>query len=113
VGVSAGDRGSRGSSAGPPGSPCTGWRGLPTRDPTNSFKAYRRDFLERTPIESAAGFSLGLELTVKAHFAGERVEEIPATWRDRTAGESRFRLMAWLPLYLRWYFWALRKRWLG
>jgi dolichol-phosphate mannosyltransferase len=87
--------------------------GLPTRDPTNSFKAYRRDFLERTPIESAAGFSLGLELTVKAHFAGERVEEIPATWRDRTAGESRFRLMAWLPLYLRWYFWALRKRWLG
>jgi dolichol-phosphate mannosyltransferase len=87
--------------------------GLPTRDPTNSFKAYRRDFLERTPIESAAGFSLGLELTVKAHFSGERVVEIPAIWRDRTAGESRFRLTAWLPLYLRWYLWAVRKRWLG
>lgn len=86
--------------------------GLPTRDPTNSFKAYRRDFLERTPIESTAGFCLGMELTVKAHFAGERVEEIPATWRDRTEGESRFRLAAWLPLYLRWYFWALRRRWL-
>ena len=90
-----------------------GLAGLPTRDPTNSFKAYRSDFLERTPIESEAGFSLGLELTVKAHFAGLRVEEIPATWRDRTAGESRFRLAAWLPLYLRWYAWALRKRWLG
>ncbi|MEO6192404.1 MAG: glycosyltransferase [Thermoanaerobaculia bacterium] len=90
-----------------------GLAGLPTRDPTNSFKAYRKDFLERTPIESEAGFSLGLELTVKAHFAGERVEELPATWRDRTAGESRFRLAAWLPLYLRWYVWALRKRWLG
>ena len=87
--------------------------GLPTRDPTNSFKAYRKDFLDRTPIESAAGFSLALELTVKAHFAGERVEELPATWHDRTAGESRFRLTAWLPLYLRWYLWALRKRWLG
>ena len=87
--------------------------GVPTRDPTNSFKAYRRDFLERTPIESAAGFSLGMELVVKAHFSGERVEEIPATWLDRTAGESRFRLAAWLPLYLRWYLWALRKRWLG
>ncbi len=86
--------------------------GLPTRDPTNSFKAYRRDFLERTPIESPAGFCLGLELTVKAHFAGARVEEIPATWHDRTAGESRFKLAAWLPLYLRWYVWALRKRWL-
>jgi dolichol-phosphate mannosyltransferase len=87
--------------------------GVPTRDATNSFKAYRRDFLERTPIESTAGFSLGMELVVKAHFSGERVEEIPATWYDRTAGESRFRLAAWLPLYLRWYFWALRKRWLG
>jgi hypothetical protein len=87
--------------------------GLPTRDPTNSFKAYRKDFLERTPIESSAGFCLALELTVKAHFSGWRVEEIPATWRDRTAGQSRFRLARWLPLYLRWYFWALRRRWLG
>ena len=87
--------------------------GLPTRDPTNSFKAYAREFLRRTPIESTAGFSLGLELTVKAHFSGGRVEEIPATWMGRTAGESRFRLAAWLPHYLRWYFWAIRARWVG
>ena len=86
--------------------------GVPTHDATNSFKAYRKDFLERTPIESEAGFSLALELTVKAHFGGDRVEEIAATWRDRAAGESRFRIAAWLPLYLRWYFWALRRRWL-
>ena len=86
--------------------------GLPTRDPTNSYKAYRSDFLARTPIESKAGFCLALELTVKAHFGGERVEEVPATWRDRSAGKSRFRLLAWLPHYLRWYLWALRRRWL-
>jgi dolichol-phosphate mannosyltransferase len=84
--------------------------GLPTSDPTNSFKAYRKDFLERTPIESTAGFCLGLELTVKAHFAGERVEDVPATWTDRVAGESRFKLMKWLPHYAHWYFWALRQR---
>lgn len=87
--------------------------GLPTHDPTNSFKAYKKSFLDRTPIESPAGFSLGLELTVKAHFGGGRVEEVPATWRDRTAGESRFKLWQWMPLYLRWYFWALRQRFLG
>lgn len=86
--------------------------GLPTHDPTNSFKAYRAAFLRRTPIQSAAGFSLGLELTVRAHFGGGVVTEVPATWRDRSAGQSRFRLLAWLPQYLRWYFWALRKRWL-
>jgi hypothetical protein len=84
--------------------------GLPTRDPTNSFKAYRSDFLAATPIESRAGFCLALELSVKAHFSGRRVEEVPATWRDRSAGESRFRLWAWLPQYLRWYFWAFAQR---
>ena len=87
--------------------------GLPVHDPTNSFKAYRRDFLSRTPIQSTAGFSLGLELTVKAHFGGGGVEEVPAVWHDRTAGRSRFRLIQWLPNYLGWYFWALRQRWLG
>ena len=84
--------------------------GLPTHDPTNSFKAYRRDFLQRTPIESRAGFALALELTVKAHFLGGRVEEVPATWNDRAKGESRFRLFSWMPHYLRWYFWALARR---
>ncbi|HVT44097.1 MAG TPA: glycosyltransferase [Thermoanaerobaculia bacterium] len=84
---------------------------LPTHDPTNSFKAYRRSFLEKTPIESTAGFCLAMELTVKAHFGGGRVEEVPAVWRDRDAGTSRFRLAAWLPHYLRWYVYALRRRW--
>jgi len=87
--------------------------GLPTRDPTNSFKAYRREFLRHTPIESASGFCLGLELTVKAHFFGGRVEEVPTCWYDRSAGDSRFRLFAWLPQYLRWYFWAIRQRCYG
>lgn len=84
--------------------------GLPTHDPTNSFRAYRKDFLDRTTIESNAGFALGLELTVKAHITGGRVAEVPAVWRDRSAGESRFRILAWLPEYLRWYLLAFRRR---
>jgi glycosyltransferase involved in cell wall biosynthesis len=76
---------------------------LPTHDPTNSFKAYSKEFLGRTPIESTAGFCLGLELTVKAYLAGGRVEEVPATWTDRTAGRSRFKLWKWMPHYLKWY----------
>lgn len=91
--------------------------GLPTHDATNSFKAYRRAFLARTRIESRAGFSLALELTVKAHFTGGRVAEVPGIWRDRSGGESRFKLVAWLPQYLHWYFWAFnqsrRVRYLG
>jgi dolichol-phosphate mannosyltransferase len=84
--------------------------GVPVHDPTNNFKLYRRDFLESVTIESTGGFELALELTVKAHLAGRPMAELPTTWRDRAAGESRFRLRAWLPKYLRWYVHALRGR---
>ncbi len=77
--------------------------GVPTHDPTNNFKLYSRTFLESTPIESTAGFELALELTVKATLAGRLVAEVPTTWRDRTAGQSNFRLRKWLPHYLHWY----------
>ena len=77
--------------------------GVPTHDPTNNFKLYRRDFLEAVRIESTAGFELALELTVKATLARRRVAEIPTTWRDRTAGKSNFKLRKWLPHYLHWY----------
>lgn len=85
---------------------------VPTHDPTNNFKLYSRRFLESVTIESAAGFELALELTVKATMAGRRVAEVPTTWRDRTAGTSNFKLRAWLPHYLRWYLAAVRGRWL-
>ena len=84
--------------------------GVKTHDPTNNFKLYRRSFLDATPIESAAGFELALELTVKATLAGRQVAEVPTTWRDRTAGQSNFKLRAWLPHYLHWYLLALRGR---
>ena len=77
--------------------------GVATHDPTNNFKLYRRSFLDATPIESSAGFELALELTVKATIAGRRVAEVPTTWRDRTAGQSNFKLRKWLPHYLHWY----------
>jgi glycosyltransferase involved in cell wall biosynthesis len=84
--------------------------GVRTHDPTNNFKLYRRSFLEATPIQSTAGFELALELTIKATLAGSRVAEVPTTWRDRTAGQSNFKLRKWLPHYLRWYLAALRGR---
>ena len=84
--------------------------GVKTHDPTNNFKLYRRTFLEATPIESTAGFELALELTVKATIARRRVAEVPTTWRDRTAGQSNFKLRKWLPHYLRWYWVALSNR---
>jgi glycosyltransferase involved in cell wall biosynthesis len=87
--------------------------GLPVRDATNNFRAYSRRVIEDIPIEGQASFALALELTLKAHWKGWRLAEVPTTWRDRTAGESRFRLFAWLPHYLHWYWLALRRSWFG
>lgn len=84
--------------------------GVLTHDPTNNFKLYSKRLLEQVPIESQAGFELALELTVKAHALGMRVEEVPTTWRDRTAGASRFRMWQWIPHYLRWYRYGLWSR---
>jgi glycosyltransferase involved in cell wall biosynthesis len=85
---------------------------VPTHDPTNNFKLYSRRFLDSVTIESTAGFELALELTVKATLDGRRVAEVPTTWRDRTAGQSNFKLRKWLPHYLHWYWAAFRGRWL-
>jgi dolichol-phosphate mannosyltransferase len=87
------------------------WFGrLPIHDPTNNFKLYRRAFLDSVLIESTAGFELGLELSVKAALGGFVLDEVPTTWRDRTAGTSRFRLRRWLPHYVRWYSYYVRRR---
>ena len=87
--------------------------GLPIRDATTNFRAYSRRVVEQIPIEGAASFALAMELTLKAHWRGWRVAEVPTTWRDRTAGQSRFRLFAWMPHYLHWYFMAMRRAWFG
>ena len=84
--------------------------GVATHDPTNNFKLYSRRFLDSVTIESTAGFELALELTVKATLAGRRVAQVPTTWRDRTAGQSNFKLRKWLPHYLHWYAVAFRGR---
>lgn len=84
--------------------------GFPTHDATNAFRAYRLSVVRRFPIESTGGFEYSLELTAKAHAAGLRVVEVPATWNDRVAGQAKFQLWKWLPRYLRWYWYALTHR---
>jgi glycosyltransferase involved in cell wall biosynthesis len=77
--------------------------GVGTRDATTNFRAYAGDYLRRVRLQSRSGFTAALELTVKAHRLGLPVDEVPSTWTDRTAGTSRFRVLSWLPHYLRWY----------
>jgi dolichol-phosphate mannosyltransferase len=81
-----------------------------TRDATNSFKAYDRDFVRAVGVQSDAGFEVGLELVAKARRHRRPVAELPTIWLDRAAGQSNFQVWAWLPRYLRWYRYAFGPR---
>jgi len=81
-----------------------------TRDATNSFKAYRKEFVTQVGIDSRSGFEIGLELTAKARRLRLPVAEIPTIWLDRTFGQSNFQLGPSLPKYLRWYRFAFGPR---
>jgi dolichol-phosphate mannosyltransferase len=81
-----------------------------TRDATNSFKAYSRDFVREVGIDSRDGFEIGIELTAKAKRMRRPVAEIPTIWLDRQAGLSNFKLARWILSYLRWYRFAFGPR---
>jgi glycosyltransferase involved in cell wall biosynthesis len=85
---------------------------LSTCDPTNLFKAVRREFLDQITIESKFGFTLGLEIVGKANASRYQIGEIPTIWHERSVGESNFKVVKWLPTYVYWFMRLLVPRWL-
>lgn len=79
---------------------------LPTHDATSGFRLFSRRVVDQIEVESDQGFCYSIELLVKAHRLGWRIGEVPALWYERKHGTSRFRVLKWLPAYLRWYFYA-------
>jgi dolichol-phosphate mannosyltransferase len=79
---------------------------LPTHDASNGFRLFSRRVVDTIVIESDQGFCYSIELLVKAHRLGWRIGEVPTRWCERTHGTSRFRVLKWLPAYLRWYRYA-------
>jgi dolichol-phosphate mannosyltransferase len=81
-----------------------------TRDATNSFKAYDAAFVRGVGITSSAGFEIGIELVAKARRARLPVAELPTIWLERHQGVSNFKMVSWLPHYLRWWMFAFGPR---
>jgi dolichol-phosphate mannosyltransferase len=65
--------------------------GLPYRDLTGGFKAWRSSMLRS--VDAAGGYANGygfqIETTWRAHQLGGVVREVPITFRDRVAGDSK------------------------
>jgi len=85
---------------------------LPTRDASNGFRLFSRRVIAEIAVESDQGFCYSIELLVKAHRLGWEIGEVPVQWFERQHGASRFRVLHWLPAYLRWYRYAFATTWL-
>ena len=85
---------------------------IPVKDASNGFRLFSRKLLNEVQIESKVGFAYSLELLVKCHRLKKKISEIPALWEERSEGESRFRLLKWIPQYLKWYLYGLGTTWL-
>ena len=76
-------------------------------DVSNSFRAYRRSVWENIDND-ATSFDISVEMTVKAAARGYRLDQVPAIWTNRAAGQSQFSMVKELPNYGRWLLYAAR-----
>jgi dolichol-phosphate mannosyltransferase len=65
--------------------------GLPVYDPTGGFKCFRRRVLEAIELDRVRsnGYAFQIEMSYNAWMKGFRVREIPITFADRYAGQSK------------------------
>jgi dolichol-phosphate mannosyltransferase/apolipoprotein N-acyltransferase len=65
--------------------------GLPVRDCTAGYRAYRREVLEALPVAAVVsnGYCFQVEMAYRAWREGFRVAEVPITFTERTAGVSK------------------------
>ncbi|MGO4819199.1 glycosyltransferase family 2 protein [Flavobacterium sp. W22_SRS_FP1] len=69
-------------------------------DFTNIFKMYNRKAIKAmAPIESD-GFSIGLEMSLKAFSNKLNIGYIPISWKQRTSGKSKLKLVKNVKLYM-------------
>ena len=85
---------------------------IPVKDASNGFRLFSRKLLNAVEVESKVGFAYSLELLSKCNRLKYKISEVPAQWEERSEGSSRFKILKWLPTYLRWYFYGLGTTWL-
>jgi dolichol-phosphate mannosyltransferase len=67
------------------------WLGIPLRDATGGFRAYRMSAIEKLDISGveSQGYCFQVDMAWRAVRAGLRVAEIPITFVEREIGESK------------------------
>jgi dolichol-phosphate mannosyltransferase len=65
--------------------------GVPLRDATAGFRAYRAAMLDKLDLSSVAshGYCFQIDMSWRVDEAGGRIVEVPITFVERTVGESK------------------------
>ena len=65
--------------------------GIPVRDATAGFRAFRRQALAELPYRQAeaSGYGFQVEMAWRAHEKGLKITEVPISFRDRARGKSK------------------------
>src|SRR3546814_11383622 len=65
--------------------------GMPVRDATAGYRAYRAETLSRIDLESvrADGYGFQIEMAYRVHRLGGRIAEVPISFAEREVGTSK------------------------
>ncbi len=87
--------------------------GVPYRDATGGYRAYRMPVLEKIEIDSVAsqGYCFQIDLIWRAHKAGFRVAEVPITFAERERGASKMSSRIVREAFILVAIWGTRSRW--
>jgi len=85
--------------------------GIPVRDATAGYRAFRADALRALPYAQAesSGYGFQVEMAWRAHRAGLDVREIPVVFRDRARGKSKMGLPIVIEAMRLVTLWGLRR----
>ncbi|WBU36798.1 polyprenol monophosphomannose synthase [Homoserinibacter sp. YIM 151385] len=86
--------------------------GIPVRDATAGFRAYRAERLAGLDLDGvhSRGYCFQIDMTLRAHDAGLRIAEVPIAFTERVAGRSKMSGAIIAEAMLRVTVWALRRR---
>ena len=89
--------------------------GIPVRDATAGFRAFKAEALKRLPYRSAeaSGYEFQVEMAWRAHEEGLTIVEVPISFRDRAHGTSKMGSDIVLEAMRLVTVWGFRRFWSG
>jgi dolichol-phosphate mannosyltransferase len=86
--------------------------GMPFKDATGGYRAYRMAVLDRIDVATVAsqGYSFQVELAWRAYRNGFRIVEVPITFTERERGASKMNTNIFREQLLRVTVWGVQAR---